>query len=748
MSIALGTGIIARADAAKKLYKVTLNISPYSELPAVPVGGLNTLTGENGVVSCTSYAIGDHVLFAHIPVLSEKQSTVAWILGKIPRTTEYKDNRPDAEKWRLFPSIVSDLVANSVNNTVNTTLQEDIYLGNYSGVGNFPIDDSSGDFSVGGERTFLNVGDYAVNIITGRSKLLLDSTLGIIKQSSLLYDRFTLGESDRTQYYNGHLIYTRKLNSNPKILTEHKNSDSKFPYREQFSDLIYGHREELLDSDGRPLTQLAHNLDGSVILRAANTITLERTVRIPNHSINKDDSFSVTTPKDAASDNKQTKKEPFKAILNNPDWAGKGIIDGSDNIIETIFDMAGVTSWEAPASNSNIKFKNCVVDDNYEVADGRSGLDILPDGTILIRDAWGSEIRMGHGNVQISAANNLTTISGRDHLSIVSGVSSTSAGNGIELGVSDGNIAVGASNGTIKVASKDVTLSANTYKEHISSIRHSKAHITNTEVDIREERIKVLSTTAAHIMQINSEEQCTITTKGCGITLANNLISMGATLVDVHGNLAVNKEKYTVEDVVRLDNTTKDLVVPGTQAYILSAGGVITDGVVYSNSSVFACEGCYADLIAAYNAPRHKTYGYGIYKLTSKPGKQKQNNIWKKSCGLKQYFSKDLLNLMKSTFSQTALKSIGAIFTRTSRAFKIIQPLFSLSGKGKTNTKPATCLDKNGNVSYIYPGKSFWESDGMVTISTTVTDVLDRGNITVTGCKQLKLNTPNNLNGG
>ena len=740
----LGTGNVVRADAVKKLYRVTLCVSPYSELTAVPVGGLNAISGENGVVSCESYAIGDHVLFAYFPALADSPTEIAWIIGRVPRTTEYKEERKEQDRAHILPSTVSKLLTQNTSVDVNKTLQESIFLGDYSGIGNFPIDVSSGDYTVAGERTLLSVSDYGITLSADKAKIFFDSILGGIKQSSTLYDRYTLGESCRTQYYNGHIVHTRKLNCNPKDGIT-KGGESKFPYREQFSDLLYCYSQELLDNKGRPITNLAHNLDGSIVMRAANSIKIERTVRIPNRCLRKDDSLISTVEKEADLP-KQTKDSPLNAV-NNSDWTEKGLIDGSDDILTCLLDAASKTDWEAPIKNSNVKFKNNVIDADYEVADGKSGIDILPDGTVLIRDAWGSEIRMGHGNVQIAAANNLTTIAGRDQLAIVSGVSALSAGKGVEVGTAEGNIAICASKGDIKAtANNNITTCATDYKEHVSGRKESNINISYAEYSIKEERVFSYANTVANSLQLSGQAQCIITSNACGINLVSNVISIAASYIVAHGNLAMNMAKYTIKNVVKLDNTTTNVVVPAsagriyTSGDIFSEGSIVTKGLIWSNTALYTSGNVACVTIAAKNK-----YIAGVSGLNSQ--KFSLSDVCKKPLyEPTQAMHKELLGWWKKIFTQEEKDRLKHVFTKWSGAFKIIEPLFSRGGKTKNKVSPATCSAGSNKVSYIYPGERFWRFDGLVTMTKTdLKDIVDRESITIHGCDALKLNEPNDI---
>lgn len=48
-----------------------------------------------------------------------------------------------------------------------------------------------------------------------------------------------------------------------------------------------------------------------------------------------------------------------------------------------------------------------------------SGIRQLPDGTIVISDGWGAELRMSHGNITISCANDIRILPGRDCVEMV-----------------------------------------------------------------------------------------------------------------------------------------------------------------------------------------------------------------------------------------------------------------------------------------------------------------------------------------
>lgn len=729
MPLSLGTGEVIRADSVKKLYKISLSERPFSTVMAVPVNGLPTIPGTNGVVSCTSYAIGDHVLFVYTPVTAQDYTPIAWILGRVPKDVVYTDTRKQEDKWTLYPPELLSLTS-GIYQLINSTLQDSEFLSDYNAAGYFPSDVNPGDHSLSGLHTYFNVNDYNISLTAGKSSILVDSVIGAIKQSSTLYDRFTIGESLRTQSYRGHIIHTRRLGSD--LATGIMAGGSKlFPYREQFSDLIYGSRSEILSSKGAPISQISQDLDGSVNIRAANTVSIHRTVYIPNYFPEIDDSLTLGEPLP-----EQSKDKPLAAISGDTYWKAESLIDGTDTIFTQILDSVGEDEWEAKKSTNTVEYNNSCVKEAYKVLRGESGLDILPDGTVIIRDAWGSELRMGGGNIQISAANNLTNVVGRDKLDIVSGVSTVSAGDGIELGAATGDISIGTK-GTLRVSGNDLNVHANNMTEYVEVEKKSKLRSEYKEAQKSETRITGYGSIVAARLQLTGENSFSLTSNACGLTLSSNSIIMGASVVDVHGNLRLNKGKYVIKDVTRVDYSTRDISTPVTDASLVIGGTLAVDGVIISNDNIQTSKGVYADTMAAHDV----TAIGGIYKLRNAPKKRNNLNI-KDDFEYSVGSDKKELTRLRELFTDTLLADLRKVFRLSSKAFKIIQPLFSLV-RGRKNVSPATCSGNGSEVSYIYPGKNFWETDGLVTMSTTPTDMSKEPEIQVSGCNQLRLNSTN-----
>lgn len=728
MSIDIMTGDIVRADPIKKLYKVVYSISPYMEKYAVPIGSMHTIPNTSGVVMSTAYAVGDHVLYLCPDQNVARNNPVVWILGRVPKDITYKDDSTDLiDSDLMFPGlkrITSDLYP-----ILTDLLQDEGFVGNtYSARENFPYDIATGDYSLVGENTRVNVGDYNILLGAGESELLLDSLLGVITQSSNLYNRYTIGESTRTQCYRGNLVYTKKLTGSieqGKLPT----ARAIFPYREQFSDLIYGHRAEILDSANRPISQVHRGLDGSLSIKAAGKLSIQRTVYMDNMSLSAEESVSTGDPLDSPAVN-----DPIAPIRELPDWVGGKLIDGTDDIVSTMLRAPSESEWETPEYAELVSYSDYYTNAEHKVSRAESGLFLEDDGTLVIRDAWGSELRMGHGNVQLSAANNMTTIAGRDNLTIVSGVHAVTANNGLEFGVSTGDIAMHAEE-AIRLGCKEFSSTANKMTESVDDTKICKYNNIFTEAANSSTRIKNSAEIITNNIQISGENALTLASRSCGMSLAANSIIVGASAVVAHSDIITDRGEFKL-DVGSLDYERRTITCSPSQASLLVSGHVQVGESLFANGGVQSAAGVYANTVAAHNV---SMLG-GIYQLRDRikeQTKMRRKNAFNIYSGLPD----DITTAIKSLISD-GTASIKRIFRLSSRAFKIINPLFSILG-GKHKISPAACSTSSGEVSYIYPGNRFWDKDGLVSISSDIDPKAER-KITVTGGAGLMLNVPNN----
>lgn len=728
MAIDIRTGDIVRADPIKKLYKVVYSLNPYMEKYAVPIGSMHTIPNTSGVVMSTAYAVGDHVLYLCPDQDTARDNPVVWILGRVPKDITYTDEYTSSPaRDLLFPrlkKLTSDLYP-----ALTDLLQDDGFVDStYSARENFPYDVATGDYSIIGENTRLNIGDYNIILGAGESELFVDSLLGVITQSSNLYNRYTIGESTRTQCYRGNLVYTKKLTGS---IEQGKLPINKaiFPYREQFSDLIYGHRAEILDSANRPISQIHKGLDGSLSIKTVGKLSLQRTVYMDNMALSVEEAVSSGDPLDVP-----TVVDPVAPIKELPDWLGDKLIDGTDDIINTMLRAPSEDEWETPEGTETVTYKDYYTNTDRKVSKAASGLFLEDDGTVVIRDAWGSEFRMGHGNVQIAASNNMTTIAGRDNLTIVSGVHAVTANNGLEFGVSAGDIAIHTKEG-IRLGCNELSTSANKVIEAVDDTKVCKYKHVYTEAENSSARVTNSAEIITNNIQISGENSLTLSSRACGMTLTANAITMGASAVTVHSSIIADRGDFTL-DVGGLDYKRRTITCSPSQVSLLVSGHIQAGESIFSNGSIQSAAGVYANTMAAHNV----TSLGGIYKLRSRI---KENNALDSRNTFKVYsgFTEDVANAIKLLLKE-GTTNIKRIFRMSSKAFKIINPIFSVL-RGRYKISPAACSTSSGEVSYIYPGKQFWEKDGLVSISSDIDPKTER-KITVTGCAGLMLNVPNN----
>ncbi len=78
------------------------------------------------------------------------------------------------------------------------------------------------------------------------------------------------------------------------------------------------------------------------------------------------------------------------------------------------------------------------------VAAGTSGISLLPDGSVVLRDAWGSQITMSGGSIVISAANDVVVQPGRTALTLAGQHVVVKAHENIEIEANQGSVGIKA----------------------------------------------------------------------------------------------------------------------------------------------------------------------------------------------------------------------------------------------------------------------------------------------------------------
>ena len=105
----------------------------------------------------------------------------------------------------------------------------------------------------------------------------------------------------------------------------------------------------------------------------------------------------------------------------------------------------------------------------------------------------------------------------------------------------------------------------------------------------------------------------------------------------------------------------------------------------------------------------------------------------------------EIMKEIKELLTEKAMRKIKNVFNKTSKAFKIYNPPFSRAGSNGANSiQPSTCSGSSEGVSYIYPGKSFWLEDGLVTEeSDRPVNLSVKRDVSYSGVNSVYVSSPN-----
>lgn len=193
---------------------------------------------------------------------------------------------------------------------------------------------------------------------------------------------------------------------------------------------------------------------GQYRLSAAGMIAIERAGRIPVPVRN-----CLPTDKghDIPEDPEKLKLDPFKHKAGDPSYRQLELFDRQAYDLKNQYARVDGLGMEHPDYDVPQEADMHPLDNEYDPEFGknqtvelkkydrrRAGLYIGEDGSVIIRDAWGSEIVMLGGNVQISCAGNVMVMPGRTALTIAGDDIVQKAQNSVDIHASAHDVRVSA----------------------------------------------------------------------------------------------------------------------------------------------------------------------------------------------------------------------------------------------------------------------------------------------------------------
>lgn len=336
-------------------------------------------------------------------------------------------------------------------------------------------------------------------------------------------------------------------------------------------------------------------------------------------------------------------------------------------------------------------------------------IEFADDGSIKIKDAWGSYILLSHGNIQIRAANNMFLVSDRDTIQISGGVESHRAVSDIQMESVDANVKIYAkgttqiggdtysviTNNIIETADKNITLITPYYQcvskdDKTSTIvlggmLNSSSNSSNTSINIRSKDTI-----------ISAKNTINTVTDNTAVILDNKALTVGGHL-SVGGD--INIKDLTAR--VTFDNnlyTTIDKVGGNIK---LQNGSLYAKGTVEAYNGVRA-DYVYANRVAAVNSNNGKLAEIRNLNLAS---------IITKINNDRTPVTKDVMVTVQAAIDFDNIdKNTYFIFDKESAyCCYCVDSTDIITGVTISNINKNT----EGQELYIYPGQNFWTLNGL-----------------------------------
>lgn len=318
-----------------------------------------------------------------------------------------------------------------------------------------------------------------------------------------------------------------------------------------------------------------------------------------------------------------------------------------------------------------------------------SFIDFEDDGSIKIRDIWGSYIYLHRGNIQIHAANNLFVVSERDCIQATGGVESHTALQDIQLQSCNASIA--------NYAAKTIN-----YKAKTVGIETRELVINNADkISIQSPNLYInTKQTPSAIYVGNQTTSCIFNTNNFKIKTRNDisLVADNQALIMDTANITIYSNLQVTGDVTLAPKSCVIVDEQDAQTTLYTGHGsvFVTTGGIYANSLVTSATGMLTPYLLAEDVANTK----GVI------GKIKQfNNQSVKNILARRKKSKDIEISITSKTDDASLFKFN---------FDLVSKSCTYSAEPcEINSSPSFTYVSEGNY-YSYPGKSFWTSSGIV----------------------------------
>lgn len=690
-------GRIAYADPIKQVYEVYI-AETGKTITGVPMGVRRMR--EGAVAATDTYMAGDIVL-----VTCNKQTAnapgalpICIILGTFPGDAKSYIDDPDEVEGQAKEFYEESERCIGRKNKYEASSFATVDRGSVV----------SGDYTIGGADAHLHITDRMTSLGSTDAELTTNALDGSITTDSLVREDRTAGVVEAVKIVNETVLKTTELYGSVNTVKQPKPS-----FVEHTGDLPYGNVRTMYDWDGKPISQVSQANDGSIAVSAATGVHIARTTGIVGYT----DSYRMLINRDTEiGELDEDSAYPYDRVAKSAHWTKHGAEE------ELYSRVMPVCRPAQPAEPVNAEYsKDTTSTNNSWVAPCSSFIDVRPDGSIVIRDAWGSEIRMVNGDIQLSAANKIVAIADTDIMSICGGMNITKADAGVQEVTNFGHIDMASGKELNMTASGNV----NIVGDGDVAISSMDDIILDVGLDclVKSERAVLIKAAAdvsitANTFTTSVNYDCTLTTKTAMLRITTTAVDIVSGRTNIHSDVEISDKGYDAGEIItgELSLTTGSGSLRVGSTVTVDSGLLVKDYIM-SKSSVNASQ------FNALNVAEQT----GVYKLKNLPrvvtdvsehkSKSQYNKANTKKAEAKLQET-DPAKLMSNAFT-AKYKDSGGV----SSDVVIYVPGYVVSEDQRSSMSPgAHTIASARKTVYIYPGEDFWQ--GRYVYAPTDTDAI------------------------
>lgn len=738
----VGLGIVVTANPYTHVYGVALypgnDNAPL--IPSISVGALgNTVFG---VQLYSTYSVGDIVFFCYQQNYTANRVTpIGYILGSAPLNTTFTDTPEEivqASQWDgenltndNFP--LFSWMDTAKNLADGTPLQI---------TGHGASDMLQGDVEAAGRLVSLLIGDYFAGFRANCAELLVSGLDRRLILHSFLKTESTVNSLKDTAIYNRSTITTEKTTGNvddawydcvsedkTDILPIGESAEPVYRSITQSGDILYGTHHTVFSADGEiPLYSEYEGLDGTKSLYSAVRFSIGKkpgikAIQYIGERLNSGDQSKFDPTPEIIGDPLQKLSTPEEDWIVSKDAALFALNGYPEEFLDT-------TLGEYPDKKPEEIPDPLRKGEKLKIYPGIGNIDFLEDGSVRIRDAWGSYILLTHGNIELHAMNNMFLVSARDTIEIAGGNRTEYAENDVSIQARTGDIrALGGRN--IRLQSGDQDKKGETIIESKNRIQLMS---------------NAVSLDALYVGVICRDPwQNTDDSPGTFQVLANQgQINMFGNTVRINGN---RSELTSINAALVLDNTAticgdvtvmggihcsdKDIVLDvftdsgvvesktfssGVEKDIINdAGGLHVNGGIRGARGLTVVGQIVGEGLLVFTPQEKPITAANSAAVISNLQKFKPASTPEILPALR--LKKDKTGAAKLSRRDTAQQSFSFGPGSMACTYRLTTVL-PRSGNNKDNTG---YLDNRNNLQYIYPGTAFWKTNGVLTVGDSPT---------------------------